>query len=946
MKDKIDYLAFIQNYPKVWKDYKRFKALLMDYLPQDKMRRNLILICVDENIPDEIIRTNTLSSIDFARLQKKLINASGCGDEIAEEIINAWKEAVALLKIKDLYNEEWHSISLQDLDISPFNKSCLALFDLDEIEAFRNWTYRELMEKYDGTLRESIKIIIDKYNIKLCQDEILEKNITTENILSDSKDCLLSNNIHTIGDLKKLSIPNVIEIAGFSKIIFDDLFLLLNQYGLIFYKYSPKRIRYLDNIFEAQEYLIEEDLDSYIEKMEQAISLGYKEGYYHIADFFMRYANVIDNAREKGTEAYKKYYEAYSNWELKYYDKEKMIEVCFFLACNCLRDEAINDCDKEEYTKIIYNTVGYWNDAIYYAFSFDNPRDPELIASYFYTIGDVSYSGNYNGVELNDICDKERAYYAFSMYEKYGGEKVSIISDLEKSDDKLEKACVNEWEYEVLDDDTIRITRYIGNKYTIVVPKTIDQHIVSSIGSHIFYYNSNNVLFCKIILPDTIKSIEARAFEPNGNHEIYRFDMKSIKLPLGIEHIGWGAFIKSSIRKIYIGKKANTIEEGAFAGCWDLNVEVDKDNKSYSSNQGALFDKTKQTLLYYSFNKKPIDIPKTVKRIGDSVFASYWLREEKRTERPISIPNHIKEIGDYCFDGHIGNIKLSSNLSLIGRYAFNELSKIDRLVIPGSIKEIIDLNSLFGGDHPYNEDGLSLVIKEGVKRIVLGDKELAAQMPDKTISITRRQFRRIAIPDSVESIEGGEYTFIISDVLCNEGSYAYSYFGRKEVWTPRVYTGKSDWIEPEAYCPDEFIDLKFQIPENWKKEIDNDEVVSYYPFEYSGWIMMTYYNTKIEDPKIIEDSYYSVLDNNEEYGLVESEEVTISNLHGKKYSFWKYMNKDGSEKDFQHVDVHAYLFVVNKKACIISFLEEERIDYRFEVYEKSIIESIKLDVEI
>lgn len=38
----------------VWREPKRFKALLSDLLPEDKLKRNLLVLSVDEDIPTEI----------------------------------------------------------------------------------------------------------------------------------------------------------------------------------------------------------------------------------------------------------------------------------------------------------------------------------------------------------------------------------------------------------------------------------------------------------------------------------------------------------------------------------------------------------------------------------------------------------------------------------------------------------------------------------------------------------------------------------------------------------------------------------------------------------------------------------------------------------------------------------------------------------------------------
>ncbi len=79
------------DYPKVWTDTRRFRALLMDYIPQDKVQRNLILACVEENIPEEILRAEgVLNEQEKYRLIKKLVKSYGCKESIARDIIDIW----------------------------------------------------------------------------------------------------------------------------------------------------------------------------------------------------------------------------------------------------------------------------------------------------------------------------------------------------------------------------------------------------------------------------------------------------------------------------------------------------------------------------------------------------------------------------------------------------------------------------------------------------------------------------------------------------------------------------------------------------------------------------------------------------------------------------------------------------------------------------------------
>ena len=75
-----------------------FKALLLDYIPDDKLKRNMLFGCLEEGIPQEINKIQNMSSQHMYRLEDKLVKAYGCNDMVANEVIDMWYEA---LKNKD-----------------------------------------------------------------------------------------------------------------------------------------------------------------------------------------------------------------------------------------------------------------------------------------------------------------------------------------------------------------------------------------------------------------------------------------------------------------------------------------------------------------------------------------------------------------------------------------------------------------------------------------------------------------------------------------------------------------------------------------------------------------------------------------------------------------------------------------------------------------------------
>ena len=73
--------------------------------------------------------------------------------------------------------------------------------------------------------------------------------------------------------------------------------------------------------------------------------------------------------------------------------------------------------------------------------------------------------------------------------------------------------ATGEWEYELLDDNTVKITVYYGNTSKLVIPEKIDGYTVSDIGKYAFYTCQQTGF---IEIPESIKCIE----EDNaGNRE-------------------------------------------------------------------------------------------------------------------------------------------------------------------------------------------------------------------------------------------------------------------------------------------------------------------------------------------------------------------------------------------------------------------------------------------
>ena len=94
MKEKSNVLLDIfKLYPDVWLDKRRFKSLLSDFLPENKIYKNLLYFSVEENIPQDIKKTTNISQKDIHYWRKRLVDTCGCKEELALQIIELWIEA-------------------------------------------------------------------------------------------------------------------------------------------------------------------------------------------------------------------------------------------------------------------------------------------------------------------------------------------------------------------------------------------------------------------------------------------------------------------------------------------------------------------------------------------------------------------------------------------------------------------------------------------------------------------------------------------------------------------------------------------------------------------------------------------------------------------------------------------------------------------------------------
>ena len=299
-----------------------------------------------------------------------------------------------------------------------------------------------------------------------------------------------------------------------------------------------------------------------------------------------------------------------------------------------------------------------------------------------------------------------------------------------------EKSCP--YDYIHLDDNTIKITKYIGDSSEVVIPSTIDGYNVSVIGDSAF---SENNTVTSVVIPEGITKIEKCAFYSCTK-------MKKVTIPSTITSVGLNAFHTCSALRIcnfrgttddwcridfdsyysnpladgqyfYINDKlvseirikdgAAEIKKYTFVGCVSIN-KITIPNSVKSIEKYALcnlkecdflvtveewcqidFEHTTSSPTYHGADLYMNGVLLTELIVPDSITAIknhvFMYCDEIKS---ITLGDNVKTIGDYAFNNCTGveSVSITSDVISIGKCAFLNCSKITNIKLPASIESI------------------------------------------------------------------------------------------------------------------------------------------------------------------------------------------------------------------------------------------------------------------
>jgi uncharacterized repeat protein (TIGR02543 family) len=327
----------------------------------------------------------------------------------------------------------------------------------------------------------------------------------------------------------------------------------------------------------------------------------------------------------------------------------------------------------------------------------------------------------------------------------------------------------------VVTPDGITISRYTGSGETLI-PNWINGTRVTSIGD--YAYAGANLTGIRI--PSNITNIGYGAFMNCPS-------VASVDIPNSVTRIGDFAFSGCiSLKSITIPSSVISIGDGAFSDCSILaEINVDEENKAYSSNLGILYDKLKTALITYpaSRTQTSFSVPDSVKEIG------YYAFYGGSNLTSVTIPNTVISIGDYAFQNcsSLTSMTIPDSVTRVGNYAFNYCSGLTKVTISSILASI--------GDYAFQNCSslTSITIPEGVTRIGKGAFKNCRSLTSVTIpnSVTLignyafencNYLANLTIPDSVTSIGEGAFSncYRLSSVtipssVTNIGNFAFRY---------------------------------------------------------------------------------------------------------------------------------------------------------------------------
>ncbi|MDE5569197.1 MAG: leucine-rich repeat protein [Ruminococcus sp.] len=234
----------------------------------------------------------------------------------------------------------------------------------------------------------------------------------------------------------------------------------------------------------------------------------------------------------------------------------------------------------------------------------------------------------------------------------------------------------------------------------------------------------------EITVPDNVSTIGGGCF-------ISCTSLKAVKLSENITSIDGDTFynctnlksltIPAKVENIYTGYSppgSGGAYQSAFYGCSSLEeINVDENNENYTSENGILFSKNKDTLFLFPSQKtdREYTVPEGVKRIGCAAFLNCKNLES------IHLPDSLEELADhYVFwnCSSLTSIKIPKNVMIISYSLFWGCTSLETIEVDEENECYYDIDGvLFDKNqsmlikYPAGKQNTEYIVPKSVKRI-------------------------------------------------------------------------------------------------------------------------------------------------------------------------------------------------------------------------------------
>ena len=220
---------------------------------------------------------------------------------------------------------------------------------------------------------------------------------------------------------------------------------------------------------------------------------------------------------------------------------------------------------------------------------------------------------------------------------------------------------------------------------------------------------------CSVLTTVTFE--EGSQLQSIGKYAFRKTNLAEVVMPDGVTNLDIGVFNTcTNLKTVTLGKglTAINLSEGPFAGCSALeNVFVAKDNPSYVSVDGVLYDLA-QTIIYcYPAAKDPAahTLPSTLITIADYAFHSF-------RGMTIVLPESVETISDHAFeDTMLQSIHIPKNVTSIGYRAFYNTNLGDGSLSSVTFAEDSKLETIGGYAFFWNEGLTEMILPDNVNSI-------------------------------------------------------------------------------------------------------------------------------------------------------------------------------------------------------------------------------------